>query len=113
MTTASTPAFVSFLNSWQERVTQHYRVNLSPLTPPVLKVAPKGRKFIKIIAEDSSRRVMGFVAMGDGEIGGTPYRSGDILMPASWNAPAKHARGSIYDPSNGMDAVSVFGTNYL
>ncbi len=39
--------------------------------------------------------------------------SGDILKPAGWKAPAKHARGNIFDEQHGLGAVHVFGVNYL
>lgn len=39
--------------------------------------------------------------------------TGDILKPASWKAPAKHARGNIFDEQHGLGAVHVFGVNYL
>lgn len=39
-------------------------------------------------------------------------QNGDILKPASWRAPAKHARGSIYDP-NSWGQFSWTGPQYL
>jgi hypothetical protein len=35
----------------------------------------------------------------DGHIWCFVDQNGDILKPASWRAPAKHARGTIYDPA--------------
>jgi len=58
-----------------------------------------GRKYVKIIRSNS---VYAFVDMNNG----------DILMPAGWKAPAKHARGNIFsdDPLAGTD---IYGVNYL
>lgn len=38
--------------------------------------------------------------------------NGDILKPASWKAPAKHARGNVYDP-NSWGEFSAYGPQYL
>tara|TARA_B110000238_G_scaffold143741_1_gene155038 strand:- start:590 stop:733 length:144 start_codon:yes stop_codon:yes gene_type:complete len=35
---------------------------------------------------------------------------GDLLKPASWSAPAKHARGNIL---NGSASYDSYGPNYL
>ena len=53
-----------------------------------------GRKFIKIIRDTS---VWGFVAKADGTHMGVPMKTGDVLKAASYNAPAKHTRGNIFD----------------
>ena len=39
--------------------------------------------------------------------------SGDVLKPATWRAPAKHARGNIFDPQGGMGTMTSFGPAYL
>jgi len=39
--------------------------------------------------------------------------TGDILKPASWAAPAKHARGNIFDQAGGMAHIGPYGPNYL
>jgi len=53
-----------------------------------------GRKFDKVIHDSS---VWGFVAKTDGMLKGVPYMVGDVFKAASWRAPAKWARGSIFD----------------
>lgn len=60
----------------------------------------KGRKYIKV------------------EVGGSAFcfidkTNGDVLKPASWSAPAKHARGNIFDNSNGLKYVGPYGPAYL
>jgi hypothetical protein len=65
----------------------------------------KGKKYIKILAK---RSVWGFVAMQD-----DPKKNqkiGDLLKAASWNAPAKHSRGNIFD---GTASYGPYGPNYL
>ena len=73
-----------------------------------LSLAP-GRKFIKVV-EDS--RVWGFIAKVDGVHKGLPMLKGDILKAATWRAPAKHSRGSIFD-SKMHKSFSWTGPNYL
>jgi len=59
-----------------------------------------GKKYARIVTEDhGSRSVKCFVDLS----------SGDILKAASWQAPAKHARGNIFDESKGLDAIDKHG----
>ena len=39
--------------------------------------------------------------------------TGDVLKPASFKTPAKHARGNILDPQNGMGSMGPYGPAYL
>ena len=68
-----------------------------------------GRKFIKVV---EGTRVWGFVAKVDGVHKGVPMLKGDILKAATWRAPAKHSRGSIFD-SEMHKSFSWTGPNYL
>ena len=68
-----------------------------------------GRKFIKVVHNNS---VWGFVAKVDGVHKGVPMLKGDILKAATWRAPAKHSRGSIFD-SEMHKSFSWTGPNYL
>lgn len=53
-----------------------------------------GKKYTKIIQGGS---VWGFIANGDGVLKGIPYKKGDVFKAAGWAAPAKWARGNIFD----------------
>ena len=68
-----------------------------------------GRKFIKVV---EGTRVWGFVAKVDGLHKGVPMLKGDILKAATWRAPAKHSRGSIFDKDM-HKSFSWTGPNYL
>ena len=72
-----------------------------------LKVKP-GRKFDKIMHGTSC---WGFVAKKNGEHKGIPYFTGDVFKAATWRAPAKHVRGSIFYDGSGW--YSWTGPNYL
>ena len=39
--------------------------------------------------------------------------NGDVLKPASWNAPAKHARGNIFNDDYGFGCCGVYSVAYL
>jgi hypothetical protein len=39
--------------------------------------------------------------------------TGDVLKAASWSAPAKHARGNVFDQHNGLAQIGPYGPAYL
>ena len=39
--------------------------------------------------------------------------NGDVLKAAGWKAPAKHARGNIFDSQNGLGSMGEYGPAYL
>tara|TARA_Y100001949_G_scaffold52338_1_gene44053 strand:- start:548 stop:907 length:360 start_codon:yes stop_codon:yes gene_type:complete len=67
-----------------------------------------GSKFVKVIHDNS---VWGFIAKKDGLHKGLPMKVGDVFKPASWRAPAKHVRGSIFDTNTNWFRWT--GPNYL
>ena len=67
-----------------------------------------GRKFDKVIEKN---RVWGFIAKTDGVHKGIPHKKGDVFKAAGWRAPAKWARGSIFDTNSNW--YSWTGPNYL
>ena len=83
------------------------RVEYSSGTERVNITIKPGRKFIKIIRDNS---VWGFVAKADGVHKGVPMIAGDVLKAAGWSAPAKHTRGNIFD--NKQDYFSWTGPDY-
>ena len=66
-----------------------------------------GRKYTKVMTGSS---VWGFVANSDGMLKGIPYFKGDVFKAASWSAPARHVRGSIFDTETNW--FSWTGPNY-
>lgn len=96
-----------------ERDTNAYYVeHLSNLTPPVF-YPELGNKYTRIVKRDSlgshdslgsQRSVICFVRNEDGA----------ILKAASWKAPAKHVRGSIFAPNCDVGVnVDHYGARYL
>ena len=104
--------FDSALNRLLDNIHKDYqgwssRVEYSSGTETVDITIKPGRKFIKIIRDNS---VWGFVAKADGVHKGVPMKSGDVLKAAGWSAPAKHTRGNIFD--NNQDYFSWTGPDY-
>lgn len=62
----------------------------------------KGSKYAKLFnaSKDSGKQVLAFINMNNG----------DILKPASFKIPAKHARGNIFDDDGGAQALSASGS---
>jgi len=69
----------------------------------VLDVDP-GRRYTKVVVSNESRSQRSVYCFID--------KNGDVLKPASWSAPAKHARGNIHD-SNPIAACGPYGIAYL
>ncbi len=67
-----------------------------------------GRKYTKVLQGSS---VWGFIANDDGVHKGIPHKKGDVFKAAGWRAPAKWARGSIFDTNSNW--YSWTGPNYL
>jgi hypothetical protein len=84
------------------------KLNMTHRTSLDLSLKP-GRKFIKVV---EGTRVWGFIAKVDGVHKGVPMLKGDILKAATWRAPAKHSRGSIFDAEM-HKSFSWTGPNYL
>ena len=94
-------ALIGFIN-YAQKVIDDYRTEHYPsLDRKIVEIVPGGRKYIKL-------------AWGGSVYAFINTKNGDVLKPASWQAPAKHARGNIYDDDNGASAVGVGGyINYL
>jgi hypothetical protein len=100
--------FDEALNLLVENIHQDYiEYRTSPPLRPTPITIKSGRKFIKIIRDTS---VWGFVAKSDGMHKGVPMKMGDVLKAASYNAPAKHTRGNIFDDN--QDYFSWTGPDY-
>lgn len=102
----STTKFEIWLNKVNEQRKQYWdsRYDYKPYEP--LKVE-RGSKYIKLVDNTSA---WGFVSMVDGLNKGVPVKKGDLLKPASWNSPAKHSRGNIFE---GTDVWEYYGPKYL
>jgi hypothetical protein len=96
----------NFINEVDSKIESYYETNLKNLPKPMIQIE-LGNKFIKII---SGLSVWGFISRVDGNLKGSPIKKGDLLKPASYKAPAKHARGNIID---GTAKYGVYGPDYI
>lgn len=98
--TKDTKEFVSFLSGCKlisdgYCIENHYMVKTFRVT--------FGKKYAKIYTKDSQESVWCFIDL----------TNGDVLKPASHATPAKHARGNIFDKSNGLSMIGPYGPAYL
>ena len=96
-------ALANWLAMAQERIDRHFATHYPKVETPTLTVEPRRKRLCIVKAETSSRSVFAFIDLA----------TGDILKPASWKAPAKHARGNLFDESGGLKNVDSYGPAYL
>lgn len=92
-------ALESFITKVQEMIDKDRKSSGYPFETVIAAVP--GRKYIKVTKKDTQTSVWCFIDVA----------TGDILKPATWSAPAKHARGNIYN-ENPLDGCNVYGPNY-
>jgi len=90
------------------------KMGYAPLQKTNLEIAG-GRKYIKIIAHHMIQNEGGeYVKSGGGSAWAfIDTTNGDVLKPASWKAPAKHARGNLFDANKGLGWIGPHGPAYL
>lgn len=107
--------FDTFMRDLQLHVDRLHREQFGSEPTEKLEYS-KGQKWIKIISRrrtTGGRRVYGFVATMDfatKQLG--QVQRGDIHMAAGWSAPAKHKRGSIFEPDR-LDCCGWSAVKYL
>lgn len=95
-----------WLQKAQEVVNTNYANNFPGLTPSVLEMTD-GRRYVRIdsIVDNGAgqRSVWAFI----------DKFTGDVLKPATYKAPAKHARGNLFDSDGGVSKLTPYGPAYL
>lgn len=102
MTDAINTAIAAYIAKLTEMASAYHAKHLPNVPVPVYS-ATFGPKRAKIIEEDprgTSRSAHSFVDLA----------TGDILMAASWSAPAKGKRGSVYSLDQG--GFNHYGADY-
>ena len=116
MLTVDSPEFVSWFTAAQA-IVDEYRNQHFPTLPRVILSVKPGQKMVKVISawENKSHcSVWGFVAMVDNTTKSLGIvKAGDVMKAASFNVPAKHARGNILDSTNGTSRLTAHGPSYL
>jgi len=113
--------FGSFLEGCKQIVAEDHAKKYANLRQPWLEVVPAkaNTRYIAIRSYDDWNKEA--CALNGGKDKGIRWRAyafvdttnGDVLKPATWRAPAKHSRGNIFDPSNGLAKMGPFGPAYL
>lgn len=111
----NTPEFQTWINTCRTKLAEYMAKNY-PNNPKDELVAESGTRYIKVISQSVEKETVGKRA-------GLPLRvsvwafidktTGDVLKPASWSAPAKQARGNIFDEKNGMGSMTPYGPAYI
>ncbi len=109
-----------FLKVADEMSAEHYKKSGFTFAPPPTYVAEVSSKWAKIITmkhhHDGTSHtdgVYGFICLQDYStktLGN--LKRGDIHRAASYKAPAKHARGNVFD-ANFKDCLTPYGIVYL
>jgi hypothetical protein len=62
-------------------------------------------KYAKVFNNEHGRKtsIFAFINM----------ENGDILKPATYKTPAKHARGNVFEDNYGLQHTTAYGPNYL
>lgn len=96
--------FAKYVDTVQEVYDTYFAERFPTLNVPKVMVEPRGMRYKKVITDDGVQRIVhSFVEV----------ETGLIFKPASWKAPAKHARGDIR-VNNGRDALTPHGSvHYL
>ena len=105
----------------QLQVQEYFAATYPKLCVPVIEVV-YGRRYAKIITRDGdvtsdgSGDNLARLAHGVGSKSVTAFidlRNGNVLKPAGWKGPAKHARGNVLDVHAGLGSTSAHGVAYL
>lgn len=83
--------------------TQYSRLDLSEGRRYFKLISCSGMVGISVQGEESSKSAWCFVDKDNG----------DVLKPADWKKPAKHARGNLRDESQGLGSIGPYGPAYL
>lgn len=86
-----------------QRIVDSYRAKHCPNLGPVTFSLEHGPKNIRVVKDDGQRSVFCFINAANG----------DVLKADGWKKPAKHARGNIFAPDNGLSSIGPFGPAYL
>jgi len=114
--------FKTWMEMCQAVIDAHYeKMGFAPFQKTELKVKG-GRRYIKVSAvcliqrqdpNDHSKNLDEYAVNGESAWAFVDTMTGDVLKPASWKAPAKHARGNLFDTNKGMGWITPHGPAYL
>lgn len=95
----NTPQFKTWLEGVIKISHDDMRSNFPNLDLPPFR-SDIGSRYIRIVRDNSAHAFV-------------DRTNGDVLKPATWKSPAKHARGNIFDEKNGLGSIGPYGPAYL
>ena len=98
-TKPTTGQVAAFVARCQEMVDKHMAATYQNNPRRVLAFTT-GQRYARVTCD---RSAWAFVDLGNG----------DVLLPASYKSPAKHARGNILAPDGGMGNMGPYGPAYM
>lgn len=100
----NTPEFVSFF-AGLTKISTDYHALMGYTFPADTFTIDGGSRYIRVwrTTNGASRSAHVFI----------DRTNGDVLKVATWKAPAKHARGNIFLPDNGLKCMGPYGAAYL
>lgn len=116
--TIKSPEILAFMDKLQKAKAEHFAQKFAILEVPKY-VCERGDKYIAIDvisnpSQNSGRSVFCFIAAEDSNTKSLgQVKMGDVLMAAGYKAPAKHARGNIFNTDGGEAGVTLWGARYL
>lgn len=93
-------ALQSFFAGCQRIHSDYITANFTNVKPADDWRMDMGPKYVRVVGNGSAHC---FVSR----------ETGDVLKCAGWKAPAKHARGNIYDDHGGLKFMGPYGPAYL
>jgi len=93
-------AFVKFFVGLTDKLDAHWKATMPADFPQDEVRAENGRRYVKVIVGTS---VYAFL----------DKTNGNVLKPASWKSPAKHARGNIFKADSGLNCCGPYSVAYL
>ncbi len=107
-------ALERFVAGGQRLIDENHDRESPFLTTTTLSIDPKGDRYIRIVERGIGREsVWAFVVAQDVTTKSLSFKRGDVAKPAGWVGPANHARGNIFDGSNGLGSCTSYGPAYL
>jgi hypothetical protein len=97
--TVDTKEFLLWMGSVTGRSELYMKAHFAILPLPKFTVRD-GSRYIRVFRDNSAYAFI-------------DKTNGDVLMPASYKAPAKHPRGNIFNADNGLDCTGPYGIAYL
>jgi hypothetical protein len=86
----------------------HFARNSYTFAVPTVEITKGGKRYIKLLACEKDP-ISGADRPGGSVHSFVEIATGDIFKPATYKAPAKHARGNIYR-GNGAEALTDVGS---